>query len=142
MSLVEVLVSVLVLGLGLLGLAMLQVTNLRLTQSSNARTVATNLASMLLDDMRNNRLIAIGYAGTHTASSAAEDCTPNSAAATPVAQTTSFACSMRRALGAGARAQVAVNDATGVVSIAIEWGDAQRWNATGPTTRFVLETRL
>ncbi|MBW8811741.1 MAG: type IV pilus modification protein PilV, partial [Lysobacter sp.] len=65
LSLIEVLVAVLVLGLGLLGLAMLQATNLRLAQSSNQRTIATNLSSDLLDDIRSNRLLAAQYTGTY-----------------------------------------------------------------------------
>lgn len=142
LSLIEVLIAVLVLGLGLLGLAMLQATNLRLTQSANARTVATNLASQLLDDIRNNRLIAIGYAGTYRASSAAEGCRPDPAATTPVAQIGRFTCSMRGALGETAQAVVAVNNDTGVVSVEIVWGDAQRWSSNNSATRFVLESRL
>lgn len=142
LSLIEVLIAVLVLGLGLLGLAALQATNLRLTQSSNARTVATNLASMLLDDIRDNRLIAVGYVGSYRASSVADTCSAAPEAVTPVAQAARFTCAMRKALGESARADVAVNTDTGMVSIQIEWGDAQRWNSRSESTRFVLESRL
>ncbi|WP_362062601.1 type IV pilus modification protein PilV, partial [Streptomyces sp. NPDC048255] len=51
-SMIEVLIAVLVIGLGLLGLAMLQTLNVRYAQSANYRTRATNLAYDLLDQIR------------------------------------------------------------------------------------------
>lgn len=142
LSLIEVLVAVLVLGFGLLGLAMLQATNLRLTQSSNSRTVATNLASQMLDDIRNNRLIAVDYVGNYAASGAAESCRVDPVATTPVAQVSRFRCAMRQSLGETANGQIAVNTDTGTVSVTVQWGDAQRWNPNNEATRFVLESRL
>src|SRR5690606_11999274 len=63
-SMIEVLVSLLVLALGLLGFALLQTMNLRYTQSADYRTHATNLAYDLLDQMRANRHSAEDYAGS------------------------------------------------------------------------------
>src|SRR5690554_8062465 len=60
-SMIEVLVSLLVLALGLLGFALLQTMNLRYTQSADYRTHATNLAYELADQMRANRLSAADY---------------------------------------------------------------------------------
>lgn len=53
-SLIEVLIALLVLALGLLGLAFLQVLNVRYTSSAEHRTMATNLASEVIDMMRSN----------------------------------------------------------------------------------------
>ncbi|MBX9403991.1 type IV pilus modification protein PilV [Lysobacter sp. BMK333-48F3] len=142
LSLIEVLMAVLVMGLGLLGLAMLQATNLRLSQSANQRTVATNLSSDLLDDIRSNRLLAAKYGGTYNASSAAA----NASCArinklTPDDRKAAFTCRMREALGASAVATVTVNpDKT--VRIVITWDDDKRWNALGSGTEFRMESAL
>ena len=70
-SLIEVLIALLVLALGLLGLAFLQVLNVRYTSSAEHRTMATNLATEVIDMMRSNprhlviynRLDAASFAG-------------------------------------------------------------------------------
>ncbi len=64
-SLIEVMISVLILGFGLLGFALLQTMSVRFSQSSNQRTQATNLSYELLDQMRGNRVLWRSYWG-HT----------------------------------------------------------------------------
>ncbi len=54
-TLIEVMVAVVVLSLGLLGLAGLQVTGLRNNQSASFRSTATVLAYDITDAMRANR---------------------------------------------------------------------------------------
>ena len=54
-TLLEVLIAVLVLSIGLLGLAGLQVTSLKFNHSAYMRTSATNLAYDMADRMRVNR---------------------------------------------------------------------------------------
>lgn len=54
-SLVEVLVAVVILSIGLLGLAGLQVTNLQFNKSAAQRSQATILAHDIIDRMRANR---------------------------------------------------------------------------------------
>ncbi|MCI1709308.1 MAG: type IV pilus modification protein PilV [Chiayiivirga sp.] len=54
-SLIEVLISVLILGLGLLGVAAMQATALRNNQSAAERSEATVLTYAMLDSMRANR---------------------------------------------------------------------------------------
>lgn len=51
-SLLEVLVTIVIMAVGLLGLAKMQVSNLRNNQNSLYRTEATFLASEILDSMR------------------------------------------------------------------------------------------
>ncbi|MEI2743118.1 MAG: type IV pilus modification protein PilV [Candidatus Competibacter sp.] len=55
-TLLEVLVAVMVLSIGLLGLASLQVNGLRFNHSAYMRTQATLLAEEIADRMRANRL--------------------------------------------------------------------------------------
>lgn len=77
-SLVEILVTVLVLAIGLLGLAGLQGTSLRNNQSAYARTQATNLAYEIIDAMRANVTVAraggynVGYSSAPSASGIAQ----------------------------------------------------------------------
>ena len=82
-SLIEVMVAVLVLGIGLLGFALLQTMTLRFTQSANYRTQATNLAYDLLDQMRANRHLAAAarrrLTRSASARSAGSACTRSSA---------------------------------------------------------------
>jgi type IV pilus assembly protein PilV len=54
-TLLEVLIAVLVLSIGLLGLAGLQITSLKFNHSAYMRTSATNLAYEMADRMRVNR---------------------------------------------------------------------------------------
>lgn len=58
-TLVEILVAVVVLAIGLLGLAGLQATSLRFNNSAYHRSQATNLAYDMADRMRVNRQAAI-----------------------------------------------------------------------------------
>jgi type IV pilus assembly protein PilV len=60
-SLIEVLIAVLVLGVGLLGLALLQSISLRNGNSAAHRTQATNLAYEMIDMIRANRPEAGNY---------------------------------------------------------------------------------
>jgi type IV pilus assembly protein PilV len=88
-TLVEVLIAVLVLSLGLLGLAGLQASSLRYNNSAAARGQATFLAYDIIDRMRANRTAALGGAydsGYGTAPNAgATDCQANGAACSAAA---------------------------------------------------------
>lgn len=67
LTLIEVLIAIVVLSIGLLGLASLQGVTLKLIQGSFHRTQATNLAYEITDQMRANRASALDYAGTYSA---------------------------------------------------------------------------
>jgi len=58
-GLIEILVSMLILSVGLLGMAGLQVQSLRFNNEAYLRTQATVLASDIVDRMRTNRTAAI-----------------------------------------------------------------------------------
>ncbi len=146
-SLLEVLIALLVLGIGLLGLALLQTTNLRFTQSAHQRTQAANLASSLFDMIRANHTEAAAYSAI-TFASFDDSTTPSEGCDTPTALTSAgnierWSCEVRETLGADAMAEVEV---TGdVVMVEVRWGDeywldeAQRGEGSGS---LIMETRL
>ena len=92
-TLIEVLVAVLVLSIGLLGIAGLQVVSLNFTSSAYQRSLATQLAYDIIDRMRANRAQAeasgyvVALGGTYTPSTACEsgDCDPTQMAAYDIA---------------------------------------------------------
>jgi len=125
-SLIEVLIALVVLAVGLLGLALLQTTNLRYTQSAQQRTMAVNLASELLDTIRINRSQIHSYAMNEGSFA---DVTP-AAAGCETFEVLSNAnnvkrwqCEVREALGPDAYAEVNVVGAPSVV-VKIVWGEA------------------
>lgn len=79
MTLVEVLVAVVLISVGLLGVAALQVTSLRGNQESYARSQASVLAANILDRMRANQIgfragnYTTDFNGTGTEGTLAED---------------------------------------------------------------------
>lgn len=147
-SLIEVLITLIVLAIGLLGFALLQTMSLRYTQSANARTQATNLAYDLLDQMRSNRYQAAWYGGSSGASFTAGSVSSTQCASRPTgtvsvaASTQRWKCQVWRTLGPTAAATVTYTG-YGDVSVVISWGD-QRWDQTEPNalTSFAVTTRL
>ena len=143
-SMIEVLIALLVLAFGLLGFALLQTLNLRYTQSSNYRTVATNLAYDLLDQMRASRLTTQRYtaatfaAGSVTATACSR---PTGAGVTEAQNITRWQCQVVSALGPQAAANVTYMPGTssGIARVSITWGERL---AASPNTTFVVTTQL
>ncbi|WP_434031495.1 type IV pilus modification protein PilV [[Pseudomonas] boreopolis] len=129
-------IAVLVLAVGLLGLALLQTMNVRFTQSSNQRTQATNLAYDMLDQIRANRLAAPQYAGDYEGSGT--DCEPGTEVS-PSTYKNQWQCRLQKALGDDASANVTYDG--GLVTVAITWND-QRWSAVNSNETFTVESRL
>jgi type IV pilus assembly protein PilV len=77
-SIIEVLVALLVLAIGLLGLAALQAQGLRFNHDAYVRTQATHLAYDIIDRMRANRANAAAY----TAADPGLACDPTDASIT------------------------------------------------------------
>ncbi|TWI00214.1 type IV pilus assembly protein PilV [Luteimonas cucumeris] len=141
---IEVLVTLVVLALGLLGFALLQTMNLRYTQGANHRTQATNLAYDLLDQMRANRLSAAQYTGaTFAAGSVTPAACSRPVGTVPVAGTGGvierWQCQVVDALGPQASANVTYNN--GAVVVTINWGERFALESAGSTT-FVVSTQL
>jgi type IV pilus assembly protein PilV len=72
-SLIEVLVAMVILAIGLLGLAALQASSLKNNQTAYYRSLATQLSYDIADRMRANRLSGGKYLDTYMKPSAAKD---------------------------------------------------------------------
>ncbi|MEG0822393.1 MAG: type IV pilus modification protein PilV [Burkholderiaceae bacterium] len=131
LSLVEILVAVVILSIGLLGLAGLQANSMRASQGSLYRAQAATLVADLAERMRTNLGDARNYqhalgaappAGTHVRAADLADWLARVAA-----------------LPAG-RGAVSVNPSNTLVTITVEWDDSR---AGGPVNaRHTTETRL
>ncbi|HEY0335498.1 MAG TPA: type IV pilus modification protein PilV [Stenotrophomonas sp.] len=139
-TLIEVMIAVLVLGIGLLGFALLQTMSVRFAQSANYRTQATNLSYELLDRVRINRVYSQAYVGNYTAATNMSDCdSPTGGSLTAAKYMTDWSCRMGKALGENATANVARNG--DVITVQISWND-DRWVDGAADTQFSASTRL
>lgn len=74
-SLIEILISILILGVGILGLGGLQVASLKSTTNAHSRTIATMYATDLADRMRANPLaVQKGFYGNPINCSGSSQC--------------------------------------------------------------------
>lgn len=155
-SMIEVLVAVLVLSVGLLGMAALMASSMRNNQSANFRTQATNLAYDYIDMMRANITNAPNYARSGYTNPAAcnvaqapfayADCSSQHAC-----DRAKWASNLCYALpnGRGRATVTALGDGAYDVSVDICWSDDRSANTT-PTagctgtgeTRFVVTSGL
>jgi type IV pilus assembly protein PilV len=83
-TLIEVLVSVVILGVGLLGLAALQTTNLSNNQSAYFRSMATQFAYDISDRMRGNR-VGVNAGNYNNGAAANNNCIANNCTAAQMA---------------------------------------------------------
>ncbi len=137
-SLIEVLVAIVVLGVGLLGLAALQAFSSQANQSANFRTQATALAYDMLDRMRVNRgaVLRGSYytAFDKPAGGCGADASSDSVAVRDIRQ---WKCAIEAQLPGG---KGEVRMPGGIVTVAIKWKDA-RWS-TDPDAEFNLTSKL
>lgn len=146
-TLLEVLVAVLVLAIGLLGLAGLMTASVRNNQSAYQRTQATWLAYDIVDRMRVDRAAALA-SNYNTALGNPATCaaTPVLAGATMAAnELTDWKNQVACALPAG-DGGVAV-DAARKVTVTIQWNDSRgignnAGNAGDSAQKFTIQTRL
>jgi type IV pilus assembly protein PilV len=142
-SMIEVLVSLIVLALGLLGFALLQTMNLRYAQSANQRTQVTNLAYELLDLARANRVLLSQYTQITPGFFAGEtgrNCATTVGATTPDQNMIAWRCKVRATLGEDAVATVTL-PGPGRINVLIRWGD-ERWTPGDEARQLAVETRL
>lgn len=109
LTLVEILIALVILSIGLLGLAGLQTASLKFNSSAYYRTQATALAYGMADRLRANR--AAAFAGDYTVALAAPapDCAaPNGAGSVPQQDISAWrmALACRLPLGNGSVASV------------------------------------
>lgn len=139
-GLIEVLVAVLILALGLLGMAGLQSKSLRANQSSYARSQAVMFSYYILDAMRADRDTAL--IGTYNTDTISNLCGPG--ALTPpssLADNTRihWINSMRDNLGDSTCGAIACNSA-GLCTVKVIWND-ERAGGLGAQT-FETQSRL
>jgi len=83
-SLIEALVALLVLSIGMLGIAALSAHGLRAQRTALHRTIAVNLAADMADRIRGNRAAGAAYnaaAAPHACGASGRSCTPAELAA-------------------------------------------------------------
>jgi type IV pilus assembly protein PilV len=123
-SMVEVLVALVVLGVGMLGVASLYVVTLRSSGSAISRMQAVNLASDLADRIRANRTAREAYEGAAASKgcvSATASCTPEDMAAHDLFL---WDAQLAATLGASAEGTVDVEAAAGTLrtyTITVSW---------------------
>jgi type IV pilus assembly protein PilV len=133
-TLVEVLVSIVVLAVGLLGLAGLQLISLKAADSAYHRSQASILVDDIVDRMRANRANAV--AGSYNIDIGDASPTGTSIAEVDLAN---WRAQVSGSLTSGDGA-VAVNAATHITTITIQWDDSR---AGGDTDQqFVVNTEL
>jgi type IV pilus assembly protein PilV len=132
-TLIEALVALVVLSIGLLGVAALQLTALRNNSSASFRTQATYLAYDIADRMRANRDRALAgnydvtYANTPTGAALADR--------DVIAWKTMLTATLPSGDGS-----IQTNGVDGQVVIRIQWDDSRSGDAG--TVEFVTRTRI
>ncbi len=123
-TLIEVLVALVVMSVGMLGIAALYLEGLRASRTAVYRTTAVNLAADMADRIRANQRAQLAYAGTGPGSdeacvNGAADCTPAALAAD---DWFSWSRQLNASLPVGSTAQIdVVAAASTIYAIRIEW---------------------
>ena len=148
-SLMEILVTVIVLSIGLLGLAGLQMTGMRDNHSAYLRTQAVTLANDIIDRMRANQDIAkagnydidIGTAAATPVAgctgTGADNCSASDMATLDVSQWKTKLSELLPS-GDGSVARTVSGSET-MVTVTIQWDDS-RGSDGSATTQFPVET--
>ena len=116
-SLIEVLISMVIISIGLLGAMALQATSLKEAQVSNYRDNATLIAQSVLDAIRANRANAVGYTITLAASAP----TGTSITATELQN---FKNSAAELLPSG-NGSITVSAGTSTATINLQWSESR-----------------
>jgi len=124
-TMVEVLVALVVLSIGLLGVAGLQIVGLKGNLSASFRTQASYLADDIIDRMRANYVAARGPAGTglQYQLSPMGATAPAGADPTAVADVAAWLIELQT-LPSG-QGTIAVDPATNIVTVTIQWMDTR-----------------
>jgi type IV pilus assembly protein PilV len=120
-SLLEVLVTLVIVSLGLLGISALIGNSLKYNQSAYARTQATWFANQIIDEMRANRTTAAGATSSPYAVAAGSTAAPSGAPADLQA----WFIELRAALPSG-NAGIVYDSATKLFTVTVGWDDSSR----------------
>jgi len=138
-TLIESLVALLVLSIGLLGVAAMQLASLQANNGAFQRTQATFLAQDIADRMRANRTAAIAGDYDFALGDAAPADTDTVAEQDIVAWKVRLAATLPQGAVEPPDAAIAVNPATGVALITIVWDDSK---GEDELLTFDMRTRL
>ncbi|MFM8330224.1 MAG: type IV pilus modification protein PilV [Candidatus Methylumidiphilus sp.] len=130
-TLVELMVALLVLAIGLLGLAALQAKGLSNNHNAYLRTQATLLAQDMADRMRGNRAALASYTGTQTSDDCSTgSCTSAQMAGYDLAQW-NIALTTRLPGATGA-----ITSSGNIYTISVSWVEKKTWkeNQSDPSS--------
>ena len=139
-TLLEILVAMLVLAIGLLGLAGLMTSSMRNNLSASHRTQATWMAYDIVDRMRANRASAVtgGYATGIGAPGACQTAWPT-AGTVPQQDIAIWKNQLACVLPAG-DGSIAVNTATRVATVTVRWDDSRGLVDSGSAANQTIKT--
>lgn len=133
-SMLEALITLLIVSLGLLGIAGIIANSLKVNQGAQIRSQASWLANDIIDSMRANRTTAAGGAYALTACNAIPNANPIAAA-----DLTQWCAALAAALPSGTGT---VNlAATATATVTVRWNDSRAAGGS-VSEQFVVETRL
>jgi type IV pilus assembly protein PilV len=138
-SMIEVLVSLSLIALSLLGMAALLGTTHKNAASSQLRTQASILGADIAEKMRANRESFLANPSAYT--QVPEDCSDVAGASGTVElDLRQFACLVKSALPQG-KATITFEEATGILTVIVGWDDS-RGTEGSANHEFKYQTRL
>lgn len=120
-SLLEVMVTIVILSLGLLGISALIANSIKYNQSAYARTQATLFASQIIDEMRANRSVAVGATSSPYAVPLHSTAAPSGAPAEVVAWFSEISAAFPSAKGG-----IVYDSTSKLFTVTVEWDDSSR----------------
>lgn len=134
MSLIEVLVSLLILGVGLLGAGLIQLNALKYTDSSRMISQASFVAYDMLDRIRANAAADYSWGGDDISLA------NTLAASVRDLDLQDFEANIRHLAGDTAKGSIAISQRE--VTISISWDDSRAAHAGGARETFTLTSRV
>lgn len=134
-SLIEALVSLVILAIGILGMLALQGAALRNNQSANERTISVVASYSIIDAMRANRQAALNGAYNYDINT--PNCAPPNGAAQANRDVAAWLVALQADLGPSACGNI--NCTVGLCAVQIRWNDER---ATEGNAAFTMNTEV
>jgi type IV pilus assembly protein PilV len=135
-SMLEVLISILLLAVGAIGAAGMQLAALKDSGSAESRYRAASIASGMVDTLRANRNLAINGSIVFESDLAAGNCVGTETA--PIKKfLNQIDCELP-----GGRGSVVINPATDRAIVTVQWDDTRASTTGSATQQFQIEARL
>lgn len=128
-SLLEVMVTLVIVSLGLLGISALIANSLKYNQSAYARTQATWFANQIIDEMRANRTTAEGASSSPYAVAVGSTAAPSGAPAELQAWFSQIRAALPSATGG-----VVYDPTTKLFTVTVGWDDSSRISSEAVVT--------